>query len=124
MAMYQATHPGEYMTPTDRSPTFALAAGGQDTLQTQLFPFRHQAGNEWISDQLKTVQSIFTMGYSYPEVPQGMTTSGLKTFTTGRISALYGPNTAVASFAGARSGAAACMSSCYVLIIWKALYSD
>ncbi|KAI9791860.1 MAG: hypothetical protein M1816_003405 [Peltula sp. TS41687] len=106
-AMYQASHPGKYVTPENRSPTFALASGGTDDINTPLYPFRRATSVEWKSDQLKTAESIFALGYSYPEVPQGRSQADLKTFTTGRINALYGPNTRVASFQGARSGAAA-----------------
>jgi tyrosinase len=105
-AMYQATHPGEAVTPEPRSPTFALGGSGPDDIRTPLFPFRNGDGREWNSDQIKTAQSIFTYGYSYPEVPQGRSATDLRTFTTGRINALYGPNTATPSFQGARSGAA------------------
>lgn len=118
--MYQATHPGVYVTPEPRSPTFALGGPGPDDIQTPLYPFRNADGREWNSDQIKTAQSIFTYGYSYPEVPQGRSTESLRTFTAGRIRALYGPNTATPSFQGARSGAASCMCCCSILIIRQA----
>ncbi len=110
MAMWQATHPGVNLAPEPRSPTFALGGAGPDDLFTPLYPFRTSSGREWTTDQVKTAQSIFSLGYSYPEVPQGRSQADLQAFTAGRINALYGPLTSAstqqrASFSGARSGA-------------------
>lgn len=110
MAMWQATHPGENLAPEPRSPTFALGGPGPDDLFTPLYPFRTSSGREWTSDQVKTAESIFGFGYSYPEVPQGRSTEDLRAFTSQRINELYGPQTTTttlqrSSFSGARSGA-------------------
>ena len=105
MAMYQATHPGVYLTPKPRSETFALHGPGPDDLSTPLYPFRHPNGQEWTSDEIKTAESIFTYGYAYPEVPEGKSGDDLRVFTTERVNQLYGPNTDSASFQGPESGA-------------------
>lgn len=104
IAMYQATHPGTYVVPESRSPTFSLSAPGTDDLFTPLGPFRHADGNEWSSDEIKTAESIFTYGYAYPEVPNGMSGDALRTFTTERVNQLYGVNTQDTSFEGEDSG--------------------
>ena len=103
-AMYQASHPGVYLTPKPRSPTFALHLPGTDDLSTPLYPFRHPNANEWTSDDVKTADSIFTYGYSYPEVPQGFSEGQLKDFVTKRSNELYGPKKDI-SFEGDKSGA-------------------
>ena len=91
--MFQAIRPGEDLTPAPRSPlaTLQLPVSGTDDLQTPLYPFRNPNAEEWTSDQIRGAPSIFTYGYSYPEVPQGRTTSDLQAFTTREVNRLYGP---------------------------------
>lgn len=103
-AMYQASHPGIYLTPKARSPTFALHLPGTDDLSTPLYPFRHPNAIEWTSDDVKTADSIFKYGYSYPEVPQGLSEGQLKDFVTKKSNELYGPKKDT-SFQGDKSGA-------------------
>ncbi|KAI9790069.1 MAG: hypothetical protein M1816_005539 [Peltula sp. TS41687] len=104
-AMYQATHPGLYLTPGPRSETFSLQGPGPDSLSTALGPFRHADRTLWNSDEIKTAESIFKSGYAYPEVPAGLSTEALRTFTTEKVNQLYGVNTNDPSFAGEQSGA-------------------
>lgn len=122
MAIYQASHPGLYLTPAPRSQTFALGGPGPDDLNTPLYPFRHSNGIEWTSDELKTADSIFSTGYAYPEVPNGMSASSLQTFATQAANKLYGPNLQNPSFVGNASGAAGTFSAsllnaCYFSIL-------
>ena len=93
-AMYQATHPGLTLTPRRRSPTFALGGAGPDDLNTPLYPFRHPDRSRWTSNDVSTAESIFTYGYSYPDVPQGLSTQELQSFTTERVNELYAPQPA------------------------------
>jgi tyrosinase len=107
-AMYQATHPGLTLTPQRRSQTFALGGPGPDDVNTPLFPFRHADRNQWTSNDVSNAESIFTYGYSYPEVPQGLSTAELQSFTTQRVNELYAPQPAVPAqarfFIGPQSG--------------------
>lgn len=107
-AMYQATHPGLTLTPRTRSPTFALGGTESDSLNTLLYPFRHQDGKQWTSNDVVTAESIFTYGYSYPEVPQGLSTEDLKSFATQKVNELYAPQPQSEAqsriFAGPESG--------------------
>ena len=103
--MFQATHQTLTLTAGPRSSTLALGGDGQDDLLTPLYPFRHDNGKEWTSDDIKTAESIFQYGYAYPEVPVGRSGSDLQTFTTEAVKRLYGPNTNDASFKGDGSGA-------------------
>ncbi len=105
MAMYQATHPGQTLRAGPRSPTFALGGEGPDDLGTPLYPFRHADGKEWTSDEIKTADSIFKYGYSYPEVPEGRSGDDLRQFTAAAVNRLYGVDTNDGSFQGAESGA-------------------
>ena len=91
MAMYQATHPGEVLTPAPRSPTYALGGPGPDDLDTRLYPFRHPDLSGWTSNDVATADSTFEYGYSYPEVPQGLGQQELIDFTTRRVRELYAP---------------------------------
>ncbi|ERF69584.1 hypothetical protein EPUS_01914 [Endocarpon pusillum Z07020] len=93
-AMYQATHPGLTLTPRRRSPTFALGGAGPDDLNTPLYPFRHPDRRLWTSNDVSTAESIFTYGYSYPDVPQGLPRQELQSFTTERVNELYAPQPA------------------------------
>ena len=102
--MYQATHPTTSLTPEKRSPTFALGGPGNDDIRTPLYPFRNPNRVEWTSDQVKTVQSIFTYGYSYPEVPQGQSGTALQQFTSQKINELYGPSIPQSGLQNARVG--------------------
>lgn len=108
MAMYQATHPGVTLTPQRRSPTFALGGAGQDDLNTLLYPFRHPNRNQWTSNDVATAESIFTYGYSYPEVPEGLSTEDLQAFTSQKVNELYAPQQALPAqfrfFMGNESG--------------------
>lgn len=90
-AMYQASHPGVTLTPQTRSPTFALGGAGPDDANTPLHPFRHPGRNLWTSNDVGNAESIFTYGYSYPEVPQGLSTQDLQSFTTQKVNELYAP---------------------------------
>lgn len=94
MAIFQASRPGSYLSPrTPGTRTFALR-GDRDDLQTPLYPFRRSTGREWTSDDIKTADSIFGYGYSYPEVPTGRSRDDLRRFATQRFRELYGPTTA------------------------------
>lgn len=117
-AMYQATHPGVYLTVKERSPTFALHLPGTDDLSTPLYPFRHPNANEWTSDDVKTADSIFKYGYSYPEVPQGLSEGQLKDFVTKKSNELYGPKKDT-SFEGVVSGAQGKLPRCFPVTIFK-----
>lgn len=107
-AMYQASHPGVTLTPRTRSPTFALGGAGPDDLNTPLYPFRHLDRNHWTSNDVADAESIFTYGYSYPEVPQGLSTQDLQSFTTEKVNELYAPQSAAPAqarlFVGTQSG--------------------
>jgi tyrosinase len=104
MAMYQASHPDLYLSPGRRTPTYALDGPGTDDLSTPLYPFRHPDSREWTSDDVKTVGSIFKLGYAYPEVPPGRSGEDLKTFSIQKVNELYGPKTEDESFRGEFSG--------------------
>lgn len=104
MAMFQAARPVLTLTPAPRSPTFALGGAGPDDINTPLYPFRHPDAKEWTSNDVSTAESIFTYGYAYPEVPQGMSSSDLQAFVTKQANQLYGPDTNSQSFQGADSG--------------------
>ncbi|KAF7505863.1 hypothetical protein GJ744_012485 [Endocarpon pusillum] len=93
-AMYQATHPGLTLTPRTRSPTFALGGAGPDDLSTPLYPFRHPDRRQWTSNDVSAAESIFTYGYSYPDVPQGLSTQERQSFTTQKVNELYAPQAA------------------------------
>lgn len=104
-AMYQASHPGFYLTPSWGMPTFARIVPGidgpQDNLNTNLYPFKHPNGAFFKSDELKTAASIWTYKYGYDEVPcsySTQTAATLATFTRRRINALYGPTIVVGPF--------------------------
>lgn len=104
-AMYQASHPGVTLTPQARTPTFALGGSGPDDLNTPLYPFRHPDASQWTSNDVDNAESIFTYGYSYPEVPPGV--SGLQSFVTQKVNELYAPPPAVQAakfFNGPESG--------------------
>lgn len=101
-AMYQASHPGVTLMSRRRSPTIALGGPGPDDLNTPLFPFRHPDWAQWTSNDVANAESIFTYGYSYPEVPQGLSTQDLQAFTTERVNELYAPQSGSALPALAR----------------------
>lgn len=89
--MYQASHPGVSLTPRPRSPTLALGGAGPDDLSTLLYPFRHPNRARWTSNDVVNAESIFAYGYSYPEVPQGLSTQDLQSFATEKVNELYAP---------------------------------
>jgi len=107
-AMYQASHPGVTLTPQARSQTFALGGAGPDDLDTLLYPFRHPDLKQWTSNDVANAESIFTYGYSYPEVPQGLSTQDLQSFATQKVNELYAPQSAAPAqakfFSGTQSG--------------------
>jgi tyrosinase len=105
LAIYQASHPGVYMTPQRRVlPTLALEFPGTDDLSTPLFPFRHPNGVEWTSEDVKTERSIFKYGYAYPEVPVEEINGDLRAFAIEQTRLLFDPDTNGTSFQGADSG--------------------
>ncbi|KAI9702460.1 MAG: hypothetical protein M1836_000940 [Candelina mexicana] len=107
-SLYQASHPGLALTADGTSTiTFALHGDKEDDLFTPLYPFRHPNGVEFNSDDIKTAQSTFTYGYTYPEVPVGLSEQDLQAYTTKMINKLYGPSFDDGSFAGNASGAQA-----------------
>ncbi|KAI9789795.1 MAG: hypothetical protein M1835_001430 [Candelina submexicana] len=107
-SLYQASHPSLALTADGTSTiTFALHGDKEDDLFTPLYPFRHPNGIEFNSDDIKTAQSTFTYGYTYPEVPVGLSERDLQTYTTKMINKLYGPSFDDGSFAGNASGAQA-----------------
>jgi len=96
-AMYQAAHPGVYLTPGRAADTFARVVPGidgwSDDLNTNLYPFRHPNGAYFKSDDIKDASSIWTYNYGYDEVPcnYDMSAGALAQYTRTRINALYGP---------------------------------
>lgn len=102
-AMYQAAHPGTTLTPRERSPTFALGGDEPDTIDTPLYPFRHPNGNEWTSRDVSDAASIHRYGYSYPEVPTGLSPEELRAFTIRSVNEEYGPNTQSQGFSSNNS---------------------
>ncbi|KAI9723363.1 MAG: hypothetical protein M1812_001247 [Candelaria pacifica] len=105
-SLYQATHPGGVLTADGTSTiTFALHGDAEDDLFTPLYPFRHPSGKEFNSDDIKTAQSTFTYGYTYPEVPVGLSEQDLQAYAAKMINKLYGPSLDDGSFAGNTSGA-------------------
>ncbi|KAF8250011.1 Di-copper centre-containing protein [Wilcoxina mikolae CBS 423.85] len=95
-AMYQATHPGQVVTPQPASPVFArrVTASTVDTIDTPLWPFRHPSGSYFTSRDVSTPGSVWDYGYSYPEIPlsyKSRPTADLRSFVIGRINALYSP---------------------------------
>jgi len=97
VAMYQAVRPGLVVQPQEMSPTFArpnFNPNVADTIDTPLNPFRASNGQLFTSRHFSSASSIWTWGYSYPEVPAGFMgrpADQLRTYTIGRINALYGP---------------------------------
>lgn len=96
VAMWQAVAPGAYLTPRwPGTNTYANVVSGsgypEDTINTQLTPFRRSDGSFWTSDDVKDASSIWKYNYGYEEVPCGYT-GDLKTFTRTRTNVLYGPN--------------------------------
>ena len=105
VAIYQASHPGVYMTSRARVwGTLALGLPGVDSPSTPLFPFRHPSGEEWTSEDVKTERSIFKYGYAYPEVPVAEVNGDLRTFSIEQTRLLFDPDTNGTSFKGADSG--------------------
>jgi len=97
-AMYQAAHPGVYLTPGAAVPTFARIVPGidgpLDNLATGLYPFRHPNSAYFKSDEIKTASSIWAYNYGYDEVPCSyalQSPTALALYTRRRINALYGP---------------------------------
>lgn len=119
MAMYQASHPNTYLGPEPRSPTFALHLPGTDDLSTPLYPFRHPNAKEWTSHDVKTAQSIFNYGYSYPEVPPGLSDDALRQFTSEKVNELYGPKVQGPFFEGDKSGAPGRSSNFWIFVVQR-----
>jgi tyrosinase len=96
IAMYQATHPGQVVTPQNATAVFArrLRPGDLDTIDTPLWPFRKPNGNYFTSRDVSTASSIWQYGYEYAEVPlsfKNRPTADLRSFVIGRVNALYSP---------------------------------
>lgn len=95
IAMYQATHPGQVVTPQAATRVFhELRTGQIDNIDTPLWPFRKSNGQYFTSRDVSTASSIYTYGYSYPEIPlsyRGRPASELRSFVIGRVNALYSP---------------------------------
>ncbi len=72
---------------------------------TPLYPFRHPDGKEFSGDDFKTALSTFAYGYTYPEVPVGLSEQDLQAYTTRMINKIYGPSLDDGSFADNTSGA-------------------
>ncbi|KAI5792061.1 hypothetical protein FPQ18DRAFT_389582 [Pyronema domesticum] len=106
-AMYQATHPGQVVTPQNATPVFARRVNAQtmDTIDTPLWPFRKANRQYYTSRDVSTAGSIWGLGYAYPEVPvsyQNSPQEDLASFVTSRINALYSPASSPAA-PGARA---------------------
>jgi len=100
-AIYQSIHYGKFVTPQPASGTFARRAtsGSTDTVNTQLNPFRHADGSYFTSVDVSWASSIWHFGYAYVEVPysyRGKSHDSLAAYTTSKVNALYGPNSAAA----------------------------
>lgn len=98
VAMYQGARPGLWVQPQTMSTNFArpnFNPNQQDTIDTPLNPFTRASGRYWNSRDVSRANSIWALGYAYPEVPasyQGRTDADLQTFVRARVNALYGPN--------------------------------
>jgi tyrosinase len=95
-AMYQAVYPGRLVTPQPATGVFArkVKEGDMDTIDTPLWPFKKPTGEYYTSRDVSAAGSIWDFGYEYPEVPvqyRGQEQE-LKSFTTGKINALYSPS--------------------------------
>ena len=103
--MYQATHPGQAVTPGSSGlPTLQLPSNAPADLSTPLYPFRDANGDEWTSDAIKDLADMYKFGYSYPETPADLSGAAQSTFTTQRIRELYAPDTNGPSFAEDSAG--------------------
>lgn len=94
--MYQAIWPKNVVQPQKASGTFARRTrpGDMDDINTPLYPFRHENGVEWTSNDVSDARSIYRYGYAYPEVPvdyQGRSDEDLRDFTTAKVNELYRP---------------------------------
>ncbi|KAF8249103.1 Di-copper centre-containing protein [Wilcoxina mikolae CBS 423.85] len=91
--IYQAIFPDSIVSPLARSqPNYAFPErGGIEDVDTKLYPFRHSSGQEWTSRNVSAATSIHKYGYSYPEIPTGLTTSELKEFASKEMQKLYAP---------------------------------
>ena len=97
--MYQATHPGQAVTPGSLGfPTLQLPDNVPGDLNTPLYPFRNGKGEEWTSEDLKDLADMYEFGYSYPETPAPVAGESRSSFTTQRIRDLYAPDTDGPSF--------------------------
>ncbi|KAF3930262.1 Tyrosinase [Dactylellina cionopaga] len=93
-AIWQAANPTMKFKPDQAAPTFQRIpkAGENDTMTTPLYPFKHENGAWWTSQDVSDVRNIWTYGSGFPEVPcdrKGNTVTQLDDFTTSRINALY-----------------------------------
>jgi hypothetical protein len=99
-AMYQATHPGQVVTPQPATPVFARQVNAQtmDTIDTPLWPFRKPNRQYYTSRDVSTAGSIWDLGYAYPEIPvsyRERSQQDLESFVASRINALYAPASAL-----------------------------
>ena len=103
--MYQATHPGQAVTPGDIGlETLQLPGDIIADQDTPLYPFRDGNGDEWTSAALRDLTDMYELGYSYPETPADLAGGARSSFTTQRIRELYAPDTNGPSFAEDSAG--------------------
>lgn len=102
MAMYQAIYPesavgnNAIVQPLRaQMGTFSRPQAETEDINTPLTPFTHADGSSFISRDISSARSIYTLGYAYPEVPPEYRTRSdeeLSTFTRQAASALYRPD--------------------------------
>ncbi|RVD83947.1 Tyosinase C-terminal domain [Arthrobotrys flagrans] len=94
MAMYQSAQPNTFIEPGNSVATFANPSSQLDTVDTPLYPFRHRDSSWWTSQNVSTVNTVFSLSYGYPEVPCPLSFSNfdtLRNHTITEINRLYGP---------------------------------
>jgi tyrosinase len=90
-AIWQAMHPGPYLTPLKDLPgTFAIPPGTIETSSTPLLPFSQGNGGWYTSDSCR---SLTTLGYTYPEIDDwDQNPQQLQQNVTSQVNTLYNPN--------------------------------
>jgi tyrosinase len=91
-AIYQAIHPGSYLTPSpENSGTFTIVPGPNSTLSTPLAPFSLDKQGDFYTSA--TSQSLSTFGYTYPEIQDwNQSPQQLQAIVISKVNALYGPS--------------------------------
>jgi hypothetical protein len=106
-AIYQAIFPSSTIEPLVRTqPNLGYPErGGIEDIDTLLYPFRHADGKEWTSRDVSSAESIHKYGYSYPEVPSGLSKEKLTAFASKEMQKLYAPDTDTDNFHKSPGGA-------------------